>query len=136
MPAAPAVRLHGMRELLGAIAKADRDTRLGVRQVMIRTAQPVATDAEQLARQEISRIGESWPRMRVGLTRKLLYVAPRERGKASRGDARRRRPNLATLMMDRAMEPALEQHRPGFEAAVDHALDEMAARFNRGGPVL
>lgn len=134
MPANPAVQLHGMRDLLRAFSKADRDTKKGTRAVMSAIAQPVASTAEELAVQRITRIGPRWSKMRVGLTTRVLYVAPRQRGVRG-GAGRRRRPNLAPLMMDRAMEPALEQHRPAFELALDRALDQICDRFNRGGPL-
>lgn len=120
-----------MADLQRALAVADRETRIGVRTVMRGIADPVARDAEQLARSEIRNIGEQWPRMRVGLTRVLLYVAPRERGTKGRG----RRPNLAGLLDTKAMSPAADRHRHGFEAAVGQALDRMADRFNHGTPV-
>ncbi len=69
--------------------------------------------------------------MRTGITQKLVYVAPRRRGlKQGRG----KRPNLAPLMMGRAMEPALEKNRPEVEREIERLLDTVADDFNRGGP--
>jgi hypothetical protein len=134
MPATgPAVEVRGLRELQAAFAKADRETRLGLRGALREIAEPVRRDAETLATSSIPRIGPKWSKMRTGVTRKLVYVAPRQRGVKTRGADPRRRPNLATLLMDRAMEPALESHEPALELAVDHMLDEVANDFNRGG---
>jgi hypothetical protein len=134
MPA-DTVRVRGMRELSQAFARADRDTRLGLRKAFREVGRPVAEDAEQLARANISHIGEKWPRMRVGVTQKLVYVAPRQRGIRTRGADPRKRPNLATLLMEKAMEPALERNAPTIERRVEAALDEVADKFNRGGAV-
>jgi hypothetical protein len=73
----------------------------------------------------------NWSRMRVGVTRNLVYVAPRQKGTRGRGP--RRRPKFADLLMGRAMEPALERNTPGIERHFDQLLDQVADGFNRGG---
>jgi hypothetical protein len=129
------VAVTGLRELNAAFALADRKTRLGVRAAQRSIADPIKLDAETLAQDEIRRIGLRWWRMRIGVTRTLVYVAPKERGVKSRraGDPRRR-PNLAGLLMTRAMERALEAHRGELETNVERLLDRIADDFNRGGP--
>ena len=128
-----AVAVTNWRELNAAFAKSERATRLGVRAAQREIAQPIRLDAESLATQTISRVGLRWSRMRIGVTRTLIYVAPRQRGARGR-DNPRRRPNLGTLLMERAMEPALERHRPGLERNVEQLLDRIADDFNHGGP--
>ena len=77
--------------------------------------------------------------MRVGLTKTTIYVAPRQRGVKVRGPDPRRRgwgtgpPSFADLMMDRAMEPALHRHEHEIVESLDHQLDVICDRFNRGG---
>ena len=127
------VAVRGLRQLSAAFAKSDREVRLGWRRGLRDLAEPVRRDAESLAGQEISRIGPAWRRMRTGVTRRAVYVAPRQRGIKATGDRRRARPNLADLLMDRAMEPALHAHEPEIETRVDQLLDRMANDFNRGG---
>jgi hypothetical protein len=68
--------------------------------------------------------------MRTGITRKVVYVAPRQRGVKTRGADPRRRPNLAQLLLDRAMEPALDRHEHEIVEAFDRLLDKMADDFN------
>jgi hypothetical protein len=68
--------------------------------------------------------------MRVGVTRNLVYVAPRQKGTRGRGP--RRRPNLADLLMSRAMEPALERHTGEIEQRFDELLGHVTDNFNRG----
>jgi hypothetical protein len=70
--------------------------------------------------------------MRVGTTRSLVYVAPVKRGVRGAAD-RRRRPNLAPLLMDRAMEPALAQNEAEVERAFTRLFDEISDDFNQGG---
>lgn len=131
----PPVALRGQRELLASLKHADRETRLGVRRELREIAAPVAATAEQLALTTIRGMARSpkWARMRVGVTQKLVYVAPRQKGVRGRGRGGRRRPNLADLMMDRAMQPALHRHEAELEQSLDHMLDVIADGFNRGG---
>jgi len=126
-----AVRVRGLRELQAALARADKQTRLGVQGELRRVAEPVQRGAEALARSEIRNIGPRWSRMRVGITRSLVYVAPRPRG--LRGDEARKRRNLAPLLMDRAMQPALDRRHGEIEAEFGHMLDRVATDFNHGG---
>jgi len=134
------VAVEGLRELSAALAKADREVKLGWRRGLRQVAEPIRLEAESLARSEITRIGPRWYKMRTGVTRKLVYVAPRQRGvrwnKKNPGYRfNMRRPNLADLLMNRAMEPALHHHEHQIENAVEHLLDEMADDFNHGGPI-
>jgi hypothetical protein len=130
----PAV-VRGLRELSAAFAHTDREARLGLRRGLREVAEPVRRDAEQLAAQKISHIGVRWPRMRIGVTRNLVYVAPRQRGIKATGDRRLARPNLAGLLMDQAMQPALDRNSPEIEHRVDRLFDHLADDFNRGGPI-
>jgi hypothetical protein len=135
-PADNPIEILGYRELMRAFAQADKDSRKYVRAAFREVGQPVAAEAEQLAVQKIPRItrrsprGPKWEKMRVGVTRTLVYVAPRQRGVRS---GPRRRPNMADLLMGRAMEPALEHNEARLEASVERALDLVADRFNAGG---
>ena len=132
MPAEGEVYVRGMRELSRAFAYADRDSRRELRAAFREVAEPVARDAESLAVARIRRMPLSprWSLMRVGVTRTAVYVAPKQRGVKVRGPDPRKRRNLADLMMDRAMEPALEQNQHEIEVAVEHALDRLADHFN------
>jgi hypothetical protein len=134
------VVVRGLHELQAALAHADRSLRLGVRKGLRQAAEPVQRGAEELALEKIRRMPRSpqWARMRVGVTRNLVYVAPRQRG--IRWNAKNpgyrfqmRRPNLADLLMDRAMQPALDQHQAEVEARFEELLDHISDDFNRGG---
>lgn len=128
------VAVRGYRELSAAFAALDKEQKKKLPLVMREVAEPVRRDAETFASQRVRNIdaGDPWARMRTGVTRRLVYVAPKQRGVKGR-DRRRRRPNLATLLAERALEPALHRHEADIERALDQALDRLCDEFNRGG---
>jgi hypothetical protein len=128
MPAFEGIRIQGFRELSRAFAVADATLSREFRDALEEAAEPVRVDAEILAVDTIPRIGFAWSRMRVGVTRSSVYVAPRERGRRRRGT---RRPNLAGLLLGRAMEPALESNIPGVEKAVENVLNTVGRAWER-----
>lgn len=125
------VIVKGLREVNAAFAHTDREIRLGWRAGMREVVEPVRRDAEVSAQQSIRNMPSSprWARMRVGVTRSMVYVAPRQKG--TRGRRAGRRPNLADLLMDRAMQPALDRHEHEITARVEQLLDRVADDFNR-----
>ena len=128
------VRVRGLRELNRALENVSKDVKDVWRREQRAIAEPVKQTAADYAGQRIPNLGDGapWSQMRVGVTRRSVYVAPKRRG------TRRplaRRPNFGTLLMDRAMQPALDKHSPGIVAAVERLLDHAADNFNRGGPV-
>ena len=129
-----AVVVKGLRDVNTAFAKTDRDLRLGWRAGMRQVAEPVRRDAQESAVSNIRRMPGSpkWARMRVGVTRQMVYVAPRQRGTRGRGPAGRARPNLGNLLMDRAMQPPLERHEHEITARFEQLLDHVADGFNHG----
>jgi len=118
MPASEAIHVEGLRELALAFKAADRAEAIELRKAEREAAEPVRADAERLAEQNIPRIGIPWSRMRIGVTATSVYVAPKiRRGR----NPNLKRPNLARLLLGRAMEPALEQNRE----LVTRRFDEM-----------
>src|SRR5262245_51912125 len=111
-----AIHIRGLRELDAAFAAASKAEQKGLRLGLAEAAEPVERDAERLARERISRIGEAWPQMRIGVTSRLVYVAPRQRARS--GNPNLKRPNLATLLLGRAMTPALEVNAGEVENAI------------------
>lgn len=94
-------------------------------------AEPIRAGAEARAFVQIPRIGRRWGLMRTGLTSTRVYVAPRERGKASRVNRALGRPNLAGLLMDRAMQPALDANEAQVAARFDDALERIEQIWER-----
>jgi hypothetical protein len=122
------VHVRGLAELNRALRRTDRDTRLGIRKELRSVAEPVRRDAETLAEATIPRIGHDWSRMRTGVTQSLVYVAPRERGTKVKS---RRRKNLATLLMDRAMDPALARNEDRIEDDFEDVVDRVCRDFSK-----
>lgn len=125
------LRVEGLRELQRAFAVADKTLSRDLRSRLRDVAEPVRSQAESLAVSRIRNVGIPWSRMRVGVTRASVYVAPRERGVASRANVRRRRPNLATLLMDRAMDPALDANQERIASGMGQLLDEVGRDWER-----
>lgn len=123
--------VRGYSELLRADARASKDTKLGVRKALRVVAEPVRRDAEGLAVETIRNMGLSpqWARMRVGITTRVTYVAPRQRG--ARKNPYAQRPNLANLLAERSMEPALAQNVGNVERGFERMLDEIEADWAR-----
>jgi hypothetical protein len=114
------VVLRGFRETSQAFNRMPKELKGEWRGRLRGIAVPIQRTAETLAYSEIPRIGQQWGQMRIGVTQKLVYVAPKQRG-IKRGS--RKRPNLAPLLMSRAMEPALHQHENEIVGKVEHLLD-------------
>ncbi len=99
------------RDLAKSIPAASKALTFGLHE----SARPVSQLAQSLS---LSRIGENhghkmqrspqWAVTRIGVTRKAVYIVPRERGVRPGEDPRRSRPNLVGLMMGKSFEPALE----------------------------
>ena len=120
------IRIKGYIEMQRAFKKADKDLPKDLRKALKEVAEPVRADAAGRASREITNIGPKWSEMRTGVTTKVVYVAPRKRGRG-----RLRRPNLAPLLMDRAMQPALDAHADDIERAAGEALDDLFRRWGR-----
>lgn len=118
--------LQGFTELQRSFAVAGGTVARDFRRELREAAEPVRADAEQLAVAGIPRIGLPWARMRVGVTSRSVYVAPRQRGVTSRARVRARRPNLASLLLGRAMEPALDRNIGEVEEKMESLLGRMA----------
>lgn len=127
MPQGATLRVDGLRQLNQAMARAPKVLKKEWRAGQRKIAEPTRRMAEYRALTEISNMPESveWSRMRTGITQKVVYVAPKEKSRRARALLYARRPNLATLLMDRAMLPSLDHNAAqimrefdGFLAAV------------------
>jgi hypothetical protein len=130
MPAGP-IRVEGLRELQRAFRRADPVLRKELRAGLRLAAEPVKTSAEQLALSEISHMTIPWSKMRVGVTQREVYVAPRQRGIKARGDDPRRRRNLFDLLLGKSLEPALAQHLGDVELELEHVIDSVGRAWER-----
>ena len=117
-----AVRVKNLKELNRAFARADRYVKREWRDTLKEAAEPVRRTAEIRAARNIRNIGPWWSQMRVGVSSTAVYVAPFQRG--TRVAALRRR-NLADLLMNRAMQPALDDNHERVYQRVNEMLDRM-----------
>ena len=125
--AASGIEVKGFREMRRNLRSADKDLDKGLRKSLRAAAEPVRRDAESLAESRITNIGPVWGRMRTGVTQSMVYVAPRQRGRRGR----LKRPNLAGLLEDRAMQPALDANEDDIEREIGDMLDGLVRRWVR-----
>lgn len=116
------VRIHGVPELERALMEVRREVTKELRPALLAAAEPVRAEAQTLSVAHIHNIGPQWSRMRIGVTPKAIYVAPRSH---RRGGSPRK--NLAPLLAVQ-MQDALEDKREEVVAAVTVVVDESAAR--------
>lgn len=116
------VRVEGLRETQQAFGRLSADLKKNFRKDLAEAAEPVRAGAESLAFTQIDNMPDSprWSRMRVGVTLSYVYVAPRSR---RRGGSPR--PNLAGLLLHRAMEPSLDAHKGEVVSLLEQKLDLM-----------
>lgn len=134
MPAVTGVTVSGFRELQTSTATASREVRRYASSQLREVAAPIQHSAEALTVGRIPRTQRSplWAQYRIGVLRSAVYVAPRQRGVRGRTNPRRRE-KFADLLMERAMEPALDQNVAHVETAIEKAIDRITDRFNAGG---
>ena len=126
MPSVEGVQVEGLRELNRAFARLGKDANKQMRGELKKVAEPVASDAHQLAASRIRNIGPKWSEMRVGVTQRLVYVVPKQRGRLSRRNPKLKRPNMAPLLMTRAMLPALHENEQRIVQRLENLLDRLA----------
>ena len=123
---ARAVRVNGLRELTRAFAKIDKDLSNEVRDELLDAVEPVKERAQQLALSRIRNMPQSpeWAEMRTGVSRArgVVFMVPAAR---SRRRPNRRRPNVGELLLERAMDPAVDEQTDQIVRGVEHVLDRL-----------
>lgn len=127
----PRSAFRNVEQVNAALFACEPKIRRGALKEIERVAQTIDRDAEALARARIRRIGFAWSQMRIGRTSGSVYLAPVQRG-TKRG--RQKRPNLAPLLLDRAMRPAVRRNEAKVLAAANKAISDTTREFNRGRP--
>jgi len=126
------IRVENYKEVIRAFGKASATLERGFKGSLREAAEPIADTAERLAGSGvIDNLGgdDPWTKMRIGVTRSSVYVAPVERGRRTRSNSAIGRPNLKPLMLDRAMEPALDAHRDEVIGNIEDLLGYVARTF-------
>ena len=120
-----AVRVKGLAELSRDFRRMSGDVSTEVVDGLKAAAEDVRTDAENYALTRIRNMPRSpnWAGMKIIAGVKGVSMVPSARGRGGRGRA-----NLATLLMERSMDPALQQNAATVEKKVGDVLDSLAGR--------
>ena len=135
-----AIRVEGLSELIRAFSAADKTLRQDLGDALQEAAAPVRESAQQLAVSEITRMTPAWSRMRTAQYAggRVVVVAPVERGARGRSRARRRGwntgpPSFPSLLLSRALEPALARNRDRVARRLDGLLADVKRVWERYG---
>jgi len=115
------LRVIGAEEVSEAFLALGLEVRKAIGPALAAAADPIASDAAQRAMSNIRNMTSRWSRMKTGIKPSLVYVAP-----AARRAGGSPRPNLANLLANRALDPALDEHSAEVVAAVDVIVSEAA----------
>lgn len=114
--------VDGLRELQKAARSSDKELAKFVRTGIREIAKPVARTAELLASTEIRKMTPAWDAVKVGSTQRDVYIAPQHPKTHLR---KRKRPNMAGLLLNRAYGPAVEKHEPRIVREFEQFLDRL-----------
>lgn len=113
-----------------ALEQVDADLKREGHAELVALGQLVERDAEVLARATIPKVTRRWAEMRTGITPRVVYVVPQQKG--TRGRNPRHRPNFAPLLKKRAMVPALDRKRPEVIRRYKALTARVCKAFNHG----
>src|SRR4051812_5788295 len=118
------IRVEGLKDLRSSFRELSRSASAELQESLADAADPVRAEAEHLAAERIRNVnsGDPWGLMRVGMTADYVSVPPKQRGRRN-NDAPGKRPNLAGLLLDRALEPALDEEGPRLAGHVEAVLN-------------
>lgn len=120
MPAFAGVRVDGLRELQASFALISDGLKADLTEQLARASAPAQMESEHLAISNIRNMTLPWSSMRLGVTTNAVYIAP---GMRRRGGSPR--PNLAGLLLKRAMLPGVEHAIPAVRERLDAWLDAL-----------
>lgn len=121
--------LSGMDEFQRALKVVDAQAADDFKSVFEDVARPMAVHATGLALSRIPRMTLPWAENRIGVTKREVYIVPRQRGARI---PQRRRPNFGRLLVTRAYDPTAAMFEPRIEADVERALDRIAHTLEHG----
>lgn len=101
------VRVRGLKELTRDFKKISKDLSKEITKDLKEAAEPVKAGAEPLALGQIRNMTPKWAEMKIAVSNAKGTVIMVPASKRSVGSGRT---NLKGLLLDRAMEPALEQN--------------------------
>jgi hypothetical protein len=111
-----AIYVNGFENVSRSFARVSKAANSNLRNRLKEAAEPVREAAQEYGPGRIRNLkhgsgpsGANWGAVRIGVTQRAVYIAPVERGRGT--NEKRRRPNFKTLMLERAYEPAVADHR-------------------------
>jgi hypothetical protein len=123
------LRVEGLASLTKHFAVIDKELSGDLRDGFRRAAEPVRRDAETLTVQAIGVSRTGWHQMRVGVTRTSVYVAPKQRGRGTPPNRRRR--SYRTTVLPR-MVAALRVNESRVRHEAERVLNTSIAKWGRG----
>ena len=124
-------QILSLEERLSVEAKRLREEAKLLRQQLIAAAAPVQRAAEGRALSSIRKMDLAWSQMRIGQKRSVVYIVPKQKGRRSKANPSLRRPNLKTLLLDRALIPALNSRKDEVEERLVHMLGVVGNKWER-----
>lgn len=119
----------GFPELSRAFGRINKEFTKDLRKELRKAGEPVARYAGLLVGEHTHvGVGKPWSQFRVAGGVKVVYVAPKQRGRKSRHDPTRRRPNLGDILL-RGMELSLARNQEAVARRVDRVLDRMERKW-------
>lgn len=119
------LKVEGLQPLIRSFKNMGGDVHKELNDSLRAAAAPVETDAEHLAMTRIRNMPRSphWAGMRIGVSvaRGVVFMVPAARSKRTR-----KRRKFGDLLLERAMDPALERNAVKVEHEVDRMLGRLA----------
>lgn len=127
------IDLEGSADLIRTLSGAPDDWQRAWRHGLKHIAEPTRAAAEHHALTDITRMAHSpeWADMKVVIGKTAALIVPVQRGTRGRGN--RKRPNLADLLQERALEPAEEENEKRFDRDAEVLLDKLVTKWNAPG---
>jgi len=122
--ATPALEVTGLKDLQRSFRRISKDLDKALKVELAAVAEPVRIAATGLAMSEIPNMTDRWSQMRIGMSRYVVYMVPKAHKLRRRG-GQESRPNLSTLLLDRAMTPALDDNTEAISAGMERMLDRL-----------
>ena len=126
------INVKGLRETYRAFGNISDDVQGELRDGLEQAAKPVQALGERYALERIRNMPRSpaWAEMKIGVSKReaLVFMAPATKGRAGRGRTKRKRKNLANLLLERSMEPAVEDNVERTERGLEDVIDKLSRR--------
>jgi hypothetical protein len=120
VPGFAGVRVEGLAELQRSFALISDGLKMDLTSQLAAAAGPAQMSSERHAISDITNMTLPWSSMKLGVTPNVVYIAP---AMHRRGGSPR--PNLAGLLMKRAMIPGVEEALPAVRERLDAWLSEL-----------